>query len=148
MTEGKSIFTILFTLNDIRSISGRISKICKETKIVHFPTCLSCCDFLTIMANVGNPHKLCTYLKRKNHFTNDLKMLTFDIDEVDAYGMTMSDRYDDLESRLSIMKDINCNFVVGNSCYRNKANLELNALYLNYLIANYTNIRLRNSNAK
>ena len=147
-TKGKSIFTILFTLNDIRSIGGRISKICKDTKIVHFPACLSCCDFQTIMANVGNPQRLCTYLKRKNHFTNDLKMLTFDIDEVDAYGMMMSEQYNDLESRLSIMKDINCNFMVGNSCYRQKANEELNALYLNYLIAQYTNISPRNSNEK
>jgi len=140
VTKGKAIYTILYTLNDIRSIGGRISKICKQAKLAHFPVCLSCCDFQTIMVNVGTTERLCTYLERKNHLVNDLKSLTFDLDEVDSYGMIMSDQYKDLQTRLSIMKDFDCSFMVGNSCYRESANLELNQRYLNYLMHTYTNI--------
>lgn len=140
VTNGKAIYNVLYTLNDIRSIGGRISKICKQVKIAHFPACLSCCDFQTIMANAGTTERLCTYLERKSHLINDHKSLTFDLDEVDSYGMIMSDQYEELEARLSIMKGIDCSYMVGNSCYRESANHDLNGRYMSYLMHTYTSI--------
>lgn len=135
--EGKQIFIVMITLNEIKSISGSLSKICKDQKLDHLPLLLSYSTLFEIFTNVKNIDEFLFYFKERDELINKNKNISFDVDEIDAYGMIMSDEYSDLKKKLTYIKDLDLNFMVGNSIFRKTCNSEINAYFLKELSEKY-----------
>lgn len=138
-TANKEIYTLMISLKSIKSISGNLSKIIKDKNINHIPLVICYSDLLTILKNTNDIQKICYYLKQRDYILNSLSNVTFDLDEVDAYGIITSNQYERLIDSIKIMRNIDLSYYTTNSAYRKEANFEINNLVLNYLINKYTN---------
>ena len=125
----KNIIYIHVSLYNIDYLQTSVQKIDKNLiKPVNiYPINLNYIDFLTIFSLAKNNYALfIDYLNKRYNIINQSKMLTLDIDEIDAFGfLTDLDNENNYKAYEILMKNCNTidtNFMISNGTYREQVN--------------------------
>ena len=141
----KKIYYINLSLYNIEYLQTQIQKIKTEyiNPVNIYPICWNYMDFGSIMKLAPLDYNLFErYLERRTNLLNKRKNVTFDIDEMDAFGFLTDPNYDNSFDMIMKYSDNNIdeNFMISNGIYRQDFNNMFNAKY----ISEY--IELNNSN--
>lgn len=142
--KDKKVYFVNLSLYNIEYLQTQIQKIKKEfIKPANvYPICWNYLDFGSIMKLSPLDIKLFEqYLEKRTRLLNKKKSITFDIDEIDAFGFLTEPKYEYVYNMLMnhINDNIDENFMISNGAYRTEFNSMFNKKFIGDYMRKITN---------
>lgn len=126
--KDKKVYFVILSLYNIEYMQTQIQKIKKEfiRPANIYPICWNYLDFGSIMKLSPLEINLFEkYLEKRTRLLNEKKNITFDIDEIDAFGFLTDPKYEYVYDMLMnhVNENIDENFMISNGAYRQEFNM-------------------------